>query len=227
MPTAPPSKLLTDNLFYQLQDAIIRGEIPQGSKISEPGLARQYQVSRGPLREALSRLEAKGLVERIPNAGARVVTLTLQEVIDIYQIRETLAGMACSLAARNMTDEEISELHNLLDEHEENIRKDGGLSYYQQEGDFDFHYRILKGSKNTKIIDVLYGGLYQVLRMYRFQCSSDSSRPLEALKEHRRIAEAISQRDSELAELLMRRHIQAARQRIEAFKQTRDSSGSK
>lgn len=215
MPSLAHPHLLTDNLFDQLQDAIIRGELPQGSKISEPGLAKQYQVSRGPLREALSRLEEKGLVVRVPNVGARVVTLTLQEVIDIYRIREALGGMACALAARNMTDDEIADLRRLLDEHEKSIHQDDGLSYYQQEGEFDFHYRILIGSRNSKVLDVLDGGLYQLIRMYRYQFSSASSRPWQALKEHRRIVDAIEERDEELAGLLMRRHIQTARLRIE------------
>lgn len=222
MTSSHPAHLLTDNLFDQLQDAIIRGDLPQGSKISEPGLARQYQVSRGPLREALSRLEEKGLVERIPNVGARVITLTLQEVIDIYRIREALGAMACALAAHNMTGDEITALRQLLDEHERSIHQNDGLSYYQQQGEFDFHYRILIGSRNSKVLDVLDGGLYQLIRMYRYQFSSDSSRPWQALKEHRRIVDAIEERDDELAALLMRRHIQTARQRIEQRQQQQE-----
>jgi DNA-binding GntR family transcriptional regulator len=209
------SNSLTDNVFDQLQDAIIKGELPQGSKISEPGLAKKYQVSRGTLREALSRLEEKQLVERSPYIGARVVTLTLQELVDIYRIREALGGMACALAARHMTAAEITDLRCLLDDHEKSIKEDQGLSYYQQEGEFDFHYRILKGSRNSKVMDVLEGGLYQLIRMYRYQFSHASSRPMQALKEHRRIVDAIEERDEELADLLMRRHIQTARKRVE------------
>jgi DNA-binding GntR family transcriptional regulator len=206
---------LTDTIFDQLQDAIIKGQLAQGSKISEPGLAKQYQVSRGTLREALSRLEEKQLVVRSPNIGASVVTLSLKELIDIYHIREALGAMACALAACNMSNDEIADLRRLLDEHEKSIHLDDGLSYYQQEGEFDFHYRILIGSRNSKVLDVLDGGLYQLIRMYRYQFSSDSSRPWQALKEHRRIVDAIEERDAELAGLLMRRHIQTARQRIE------------
>lgn len=211
----PISLPLTDRVFEQIQTAIIKGDIPAGSKISEPEMAKTYGISRGTLREALSRLEERHLVVRSPNHGARVVTLAYEELIDIYQIREALGGMACALAAQNMTDAEIDDLKRLLDEHEQSIMQDQGLSYYQQEGELDFHYRILKGSRNRKVLSVLEGGLYQLMRMYRYQYSTSSPRPLQALKEHRRIVEAIEGRDAELADLLMRRHIRAARLNVE------------
>lgn len=206
---------LTDRIFDLLQDSIIKGDIPAGSKISEPELAKTYGVSRGTLREALSRLEERHLIIRSPNHGARVISLTYEELIEIYQIREALGGLACALAATNMTDEEITGLRSLLREHEKNIEEDEGLSYYQQEGELDFHYRIWQGSHSKKLLSLLDGGLYQLIRMYRYQFSTASSRPYKALKEHHRIVDAIEERDGELADLLMRRHIKTARLSIE------------
>jgi len=205
--TAP----LTDRIFDLLQDSIIKGDIPAGSKISEPELAKTYGVSRGTLREALSRLEERRLIIRSPNHGVRVISLTYEELIETYQIREVLGGLGCSLAAQNMTNEEIAELRRLLDEHEKSINEDQGLSYYQEEGEFDFHYRIWQGSRNNKLLAILDGGLYPLIRMYRYQFSTASHRPYQALKEHRRIVDAIEERDAEVADLLMRRHIRAAR----------------
>lgn len=213
--TSPLSAPLTDRIFDLLQDSIIRGEIPAGSKISEPELAKTYGVSRGTLREALSRLEERHLVIRSPNHGARVISLSYEDLIDTYQIREVLGGLACSLAAQNMTGDEIGELRRLLDAHEKSIEEDHGLSYYQKEGELDFHYRILQGSRNKKLLVILDGGLYQLIRMYRYQFSTASPRPYLALKEHRRIVDAIEERDSELADLLMRRHIRTARISVE------------
>ncbi|KAA0889103.1 GntR family transcriptional regulator [Oryzomonas rubra] len=213
--TSPLSAPLTDRIFDLLQDSIIKGEIPAGSKISEPELAKAYGVSRGTLREALSRLEERHLIVRSPNHGARVISLSYEELIDTYQIREVLGGLACSLAAQNMTGDEIGELRRLLDEHEKSIEEDHGLSYYQKEGELDFHYRILQGSRNKKLLVILDGGLYQLIRMYRYQFSTASPRPYLALKEHRRIVDAIEERDSELADLLMRRHIRTARINVE------------
>ena len=206
---------LTDRIFDILQDSIIKGEIPAGSKISEPELAKTYGVSRGTLREALSRLEERQLITRAPNHGARVALLSFEEVIETYQIREVLGGLGCRLAVKNMTDAEIAELQALLDEHEKSILADNGVSYYQDEGEFDFHYRILKGSRNKKLLTILDSGLYQQIRMFRHQYCTVSKRPLQALKEHRRIVDALEERDEELAELLMRRHIRTACQTIE------------
>ena len=79
---------------------IITGAITQGQKLNEPELARIHGISRGPLREAMSRLEAMRLITRTPNVGARVVKLSYQELLEIYQIRESLEGLAAKLAAQ-------------------------------------------------------------------------------------------------------------------------------
>tara|TARA_B100000780_G_C20949535_1_gene378789 strand:- start:31 stop:336 length:306 start_codon:yes stop_codon:yes gene_type:complete len=76
---------------------IIMGTIAQGQKLNEPELARIHGISRGPLREALSRLEAMRLITRTPNVGARAVKLSYQELLEIYQVRESLEGLLLSL----------------------------------------------------------------------------------------------------------------------------------
>ncbi len=208
-------KTLATNVMDRLVTAIVKGEIPPGTKISEPELARTYGISRGPLREAIRRLEGLRLVELKPNVGARVVKLSIKELIEIYRVREALEGMASRLAAQHMEQAEIDDLRNLLDRHEESILQLDGLAYFQKEGDLDFHYRIVKGSKNAKMLELLGSDLYHLVRMYRYQFSVSSSRPKRALKEHRQIVDAIEARDPELAEILMRRHISAARLNIE------------
>jgi DNA-binding transcriptional regulator YhcF (GntR family) len=85
---------LTEHVFKQIQSAIVLGQIPAGSKISEPELARIYGISRGPLREAIHRLEGQRLVERTAHVGARVVSLSLQQFKELYQIRASLEGLA-------------------------------------------------------------------------------------------------------------------------------------
>ncbi len=89
------------------------------------------------------------------------------------------------------------------------------MGYFQKEGDLDFHYRIVQGSKNDTLLELLGSDLYHLVRMYRYQFSVSSSRPTRALKEHRQIVDAIEARDPELAEILMRRHVSAARKNIE------------
>lgn len=214
-PVADDSETLSENVFRRIQSAIIKGEIAPGSKISEPELARTYGISRGPLREAIHRLEGQRLLVRVPHVGARVVSLSHAELIELYEIRESLEGMACRLAAERMTTEEIEELRRVLETHERDAAFQAGVGYYQQEEDFDFHYRIIQGSGNKTLTQMLCGDLYQLVRMYRIQFSATPNRPRQAFAEHHRILDAIADRDGELAELLMRRHIGASKRNIE------------
>lgn len=210
----------SDRVLFEIQRAIVEGDIAAGSKISEPELARRFNVSRAPLREALARLERCHLIERIPNAGARVVTLSPEGLISLYQIREELEGLACRLAAEQMPDNEIDELRQLLDKHLETQRVREGESYYQEAGDLDFHYRIILGSKNQYLINMLCDELYYLVRMYRVQMGMNGPRVSRAFDEHKAIINAIANRDGELADLLMRRHIGASRKNIELRLQT-------
>jgi len=208
------SETLSENVFRRIQAAIVKGEIAPGSKISEPELARTYGISRGPLREAIHRLEGQRLLVRVPHVGARVVSLSHAELIELYEIRESLEGMACRLAAERMSDEDIAELRQVLETHERDEAFQAGVGYYQQEGDFDFHYKIIQGSGNRTLTQMLCGELYQLVRMYRIQFSTTPNRPHQAFAEHHRILDAIADRDGELAELLMRRHIGASKRNI-------------
>ncbi|AMG04393.2 GntR family transcriptional regulator [Vibrio mimicus] len=205
----------SENLTEYLIEAIVEGELAPGSKISEPELAKRFQVSRGPLREALMRVEGLGLIERIPHIGARVTQLSPTKLVELYAVREALEGMAARLAARNITETELAGLESLLSTHSTHIDQVEGASYFHQQGDFDFHYRIIQASRNQQLIGLLCDELYHLLRMYRYQSPRSHSRPVEALEEHKFILRAIRQRDEELAEMLMRRHIACSRQLIE------------
>lgn len=213
--TAEKEGTKSENLTEYLIEAIVSGEIASGQKISEPELSKQFGVSRGPLREAIMRLEGLGLIERIPHVGARVVTFSSENLSELYAVRESLEGMAARLAARNICEEELDALKQLLSTHSKHIDQVEGKSYFQQQGDFDFHYRIIKASRNKKLIALLCDELYHLLRMYRYQSPRSHSRPEKALEEHKFILKAIANRDEELAELLMRRHISGSRILIE------------
>ena len=203
---------IADTVCSKLQKAIVEGIIPAGSKISEPALANEFGISRGPLREALSRLESCNLIERKPNVGARVITLTRQHLVEIYLIRESLEGLSARLAAENMSDKDIDELDALLDEHKDQIKQDH--SYYQKEGDMDFHFRIVKGSNNSHLIDLYSNDLYHLIRLYRYQFGMVSKRVPRAFVEHGQIVDAIRQHDGELAQFLMSRHIRSSRKNV-------------
>jgi DNA-binding GntR family transcriptional regulator len=204
------SRTLAEQAYESIKADIIIGTLAQGSKIIESDLAKKYGISRGPLREAIHRLEQIKLVVRVPHAGSRVITLDRKMMEDIYTARESLEGMAARLAARHMPDEDIRSLDELLDAHEDAIGRTEGKAYFQHEGDIDFHYRIALASQNKWILENLNGELYQLIRMGRHQSGQTPARPAKALSQHRLIAAAIEQRDEELAEILMRRHISGA-----------------
>jgi len=214
---APESENSTipDRVFSLIKEAIVEGEMAAGSKISEPELARAYGISRGPLREAIGRLEACGLVVRRPNVGARVVTLSNRQLIEIFHVREALEGMSARLAAQHMSDEEIADLRRLLGQHNAQIERDAEHAYFQREGDLDFHYRIVQGSHNSRMIDLLCNDLYHLVRLYRYQFGMSSKRGPRAFVEHEHIVDAIERRDPEMAELMMRAHIRASRENVE------------
>ena len=185
--TELPTLTLSDGAFQRIQTAIVKGEIPPGTRISEQYLSDTFGISRGPLREAIRRLEGRRLVVRIPHAGVRVVSLSYEELLELYHVREALEGMACRLAAQNMTESEIATLRDVLATHEKHSGLQANQSYYQQEGDLDIHYVIIRGSKNRALSDMLLGDLYHLVRMYRYRYSTTPNRPQQALAEHHRI----------------------------------------
>jgi DNA-binding GntR family transcriptional regulator len=206
---------LTDQIFQKIQTAIVSGEIAPGSKISEPELARIYGISRGPLREAIHRLEGQKLLERTAHVGARVVSLSPQQLFELYQIRENLEGLACRLAAQSIDKQQILKLREVLHLHAQDPDFKQGKGYYLQQGQDDFHYCIIKNCGNKTLETMLCDELYHLIRMYRVQYSKTPNRPHKALNEHLSILDAIAAGDAELAELLMRRHIAASYRNIE------------
>ena len=214
MPAILKSEPITtsEKTFVQMRRDIITGKIAQGSKLSETELASRYSVSRAIIREAMGRLESARLVERRANVGARVTALTPEGLIKLYEVREALEGMAARLAAQNMTDTEIKELQDLLHSHEDMVKT---KRYYQEDGNVDFHYLIMVGSKNDHLISLLVDGIYHLGRMYRVQLGMAGPRVATAFNEHQNIVAAIANRDAELAEILMRRHISYTKTNLE------------
>jgi DNA-binding GntR family transcriptional regulator len=207
---------LVDAVTERLEAAIVSGELAPGSRLSEQGLATSLGVSRGPLREAIRRLEGRKLVERTPNIGVRIARLSLKDLAELLIVREALEGMACALAAENMADDEVAALERLLDEHGTQQELRSGTGYYQEPKDFDFHFRLITASRNERLMQMLSGDLYDLLRVYRYKSSTLSGRATRAYEEHRAILAAIKARDPQAAEARMREHIRNARLHVEA-----------
>ena len=201
---------IANNVFHQLKSEIISGAISQGQKISEVSLSVRLGVSRGPLREALRLLEAINLIERTPHSGSKVVSLTYRKIRELYQIRELMEGFATRLAASEMTRPEIDTLYRLLDSHHNQIESSGARVYLQEQGDKDFHYYIYSKCNNQWLFDYIDNSLYQLIMMCRQQTSQIPARADLGINEHVAIIDAISHRDPEFAEILMKRHIKGA-----------------
>ena len=205
-------KSLVDRLVVRLEEAILSGELAPGSRVSEHSLAMQLNVSRSPLREAISRLEGKKLVQRKPNFGARVAEQSTDDLCELLVVREALEGMACRHAAVSITDAELSHLDRLLKDHGKNHEAlEEGAGSYLEGYDVAFHFSIIKASRNKRLIGMLCEDLYSQLRLYRYKASSTKGRPRQSYQEHRAILEALIARDPEAAEVAMRHHIASSR----------------
>ena len=205
---------LADHAFDRLLEAITLGELEPGTRLSETLLARQLGVSRGPLREAIRRLEGRKLVVRTPNVGPHIVSLTPADLVEIFHIREHLEGLAVRFAAERMSNAELDRVEQRLETHARDRDLVRGNGYFQRAGDQDFHYLIVQGSRSPRLIELLCNDLYYLLRIYRFRSSGVTGRAKIALDEHRAILAAMRARDADRCEKLMRSHIAAARENL-------------
>ncbi len=198
---------LADRVCEEIVEAIVQGRIAPGETINEVGLSTRLGVSRAPLREAIFRLEAKGLIHRIPHLGARVVDLQPRDLAELFSIREGLEGMAARLAAVAMSDEDLDALEQSLEAHRRQPDVASGTAYYQAGGDQDFHFRVVSGSNNRRLFRLLCEDMYSLMRIYRFRSSATPGRARRAYKEHQDILAALRRRNADAAEEAMRRHI--------------------
>ena len=203
---------LSDELFEKILASIYACELPPGATVNEAALAERFGVSRGPVREAVRRLQGIRLVSRAPYMKAAVVSFTGAEVLALFQVREALEGMACRLAAERMTDDELAAFGADIEAARQ--ARVNPQPAQRAVPDFDFHERIVRGSRNSRIADALCGDLYHLLRIYRRRSGALPERKDAAHAEHWQIFRALKARDGELAESLMGSHISRAAQHV-------------
>ncbi len=204
-----------DRAFDLLEADIVSGRLPMGAKLGEEMLAARLGVSRGPLREALRRLEGRSLVVRTARSGVRVVSLSEDDLVELYEVRGSLEGLAARLAAERGSDAEFAELADLLERQRVRSKSNDDTDYAQGIERDDFHFRIALVSGSSRLQKLLCGDLYSLIRLCRYKTWSIPGQR-KSHSDHERILEAIQNRDGELAELLMRRHVGVARQRFRA-----------
>lgn len=204
------STSLSSEAFEKVREAITSGEFKPGDRLSEAELARQLGISRGPLREALGRLEGR-LVMRTPRIGVRVITFSRDDLESLYITREALEGMAARLAAERMPDNNLRDLRKLLESHSHKPEVAAGEAYLQRSKDEDFHFSIIRTARCDRLERLLMDEIYYQLRIQRQISSTQPGRTQAALDEHHSIVEALESRDPARAEQVMRAHIRNAR----------------
>ncbi len=207
---------LVDIVTERLEAAIISGNLEPGSRLQEKTLSASLGVSRGPLREAIRRLEGRRLVERTPNKGVRVTSLTRKDFSELHRLQEVLQGLASALAAEHVTDEELRTLEETLAAHRERAALKGADLEYAEDLDAKFHTQIIKASRNERLIDLLSGDLHFLIRVNQYKFTVSPKRAQAVLDEHAAILDALKKRDPEAAEHTMREHIRAGRRELES-----------
>jgi DNA-binding GntR family transcriptional regulator len=202
---------LAEAIFRSLLAQIHDGRLAAGALLNEAALAEEYRVSRGPVREAIRRLQGFQLVTREPYQRARVVLLTPDFVRQLFEVRMALEGMACNLAAQRMSDDELQQIADELEEYRiRSVVRSSTSGAPVEEKVFDFHERIVRGCGNERITEMLCGDMYHLLRIYRKLSGAMPERKGHAFQEHWQILRALQRRDGQLAESLMRAHIGSA-----------------
>lgn len=202
-PVSGPVSL--EKLAYEsIKAAILSFQFMPDESLVETDLARQLGISKTPVRDALSRLEKEGFVEKIPYKGYTVTGLSQQTVIEIFEIRATLEGLSARQATPNFTEQDVDIAHDLVRRHHEAARQ--GDMQAASELNKEFHAHILLKAKNSWLRQIL-GNLEDHLQRYRLLSNFQAGRLEKSVDEHETILSAIAARQPEKAEQAVRTHL--------------------
>jgi len=202
------------DVLVELRAAILRGDYAPRQRLIETELVEQYSTSRFVLRNALTRLVNEGLVELQPNRGARVREISVEEAIEITEIRRAVEGLVAARAAERITDDEIAEIRALGAEMTTAVEGADMMRYSELNAQLHGKVRsIAQHPSATRIIEQLNG---QMVR-HQFRLSLVPGRPSVSLPEHLAIVEALCARDPEKAERAMRAHLTSVLDALAAF----------
>ncbi len=187
----------------EIEEAILSGQFKPRERLIEMDLISRFGVSRTVIREALKKLEAKGLVRTTPYRGAIVADLTVEEVEEIYFVRAELERIAARLVLKHITQKEIQNLKKLSKEVESHLRE---KTHQMIEMDSEFHRMIFKACRNSYLYDMI-DFLRTKAHIVRFNAWSLPHRIEESILEHKMMIKAIEKRDLEELEKLVLQHL--------------------
>jgi DNA-binding GntR family transcriptional regulator len=200
-----------DKAYHTVRERIVRGVYPASSRITEQEVAAVAGVSRTPVREALRRLHAEGLLEFVPHQGAIVTEWSHEDTDDVFELRAMLESYGAARAARRVTAEGIAELRQLADDqyHEALSKAEG---YLERVGQLNsrFHLRIHEFAGSARLVTVLGSLIEAPLMMKTFRAYQDEDL-IRSASHHLEIVRALEARDGDWCSALMRSHILGAR----------------
>jgi DNA-binding GntR family transcriptional regulator len=195
---------LHDETLTRLRDYIVEGSIAEGGRVPERQLCEMLKISRTPLREALKVLASEGLVELLPNRGARVRPLSEQDLGELFDVMGGLEGLAGRLACEHITDAEIAEIERL------HYEMYGFYLHRDMHGYFRtnqlIHQKIVEASRNAALKSA-YANFAGRIRRVRYSANFARKRERwgEAMREHETILDALRRRaGSELSDILFK-----------------------
>jgi len=195
-----------DKVYSILSKAIFRGDLKPGQRLVESKLAKLMKVSRTPVREAIIELIQKGLAVPSSPKGVKVAPLpTTKELTEFYDISSVLRGLAARKAACNITPQEIKQLQEIIAKSEQSLREGSLKEIFKLNK--KFHQTIEKSSNNKELLFLL-DNVYKRSRERFSEILSRKKRQKESIEEHKAILEALIEKDEELAEQLMKKHIE-------------------
>jgi DNA-binding GntR family transcriptional regulator len=203
---------LWQRVYDFLREEILSERLAPGAELQEVALAEELGVSRGPLREAIGRLAAEGLVTVRPRRGAVVRSLSKDEFLELYQVREALEVMAVRLAVPRLGDEEIEELDALLTKMAERAVREEVAGFF--EANLAFHARLVEASGNATL-QQLYGQLVGRMGRYRMRSLTLRGNLRQSVSEHASIVSAARRGDADRAAVLMAEHIRVPQRRLQ------------
>ncbi len=197
---------LKDRIYDSLKQAITSMNIyaqPGEPRLDERRLAEDLGVSRTPLREAIARLEQEGFVRTVPRRGVFVVRKTKQDILEMIIVWAALESMAARLITLHASDQELSSLRTLFATFRDN-QIQANIDEYS-EANIRFHQAILRLG-HCELLNGMTENLFIHMRSIRMRTISEDDRASRSIIDHMNIIEALEQRDTELAERLVRQH---------------------
>lgn len=198
---------LRGRVFHRLREDILSGKYEEHEELKEVAIGEEMGVSRTPVREALRQLELEGLVSIIPNRGAFVTGITRKDMQDIYAMRALLEGLCARWATEHISQKELEAMEETIFLSEFHASKNHAQQLTELDNQF---HEILYEACGSKMLKHQLKDFHEYVMRVRRSVLSDNERGREAVKEHRRIMEAIRDKNADSAEALATLHIHNA-----------------